>query len=314
MVDELSFNPNMLSQQQLPDLHHRYMIINADDFGFSTGVNQAIVQAHERGILTSTSLMVTGEAAKEAIALARNHPNLAVGLHLVLVCGCSVLPHSKIPHLVDKEGNFSSDSLKAGLSYQFNRAARQELRQEIRAQLETFRASGLPLSHVDGHLHLHVHPVVLRYLVELADEFQITAIRLPLEELRMTLKLDRRDVLTKLIWWSVFGGLRRYGEGLLKAKGICCTQRVYGLLQSGCMTEDYLLGLIPQITADWVEIYSHPAIAWAEEPLNGPLGAGTKELEALLSLQVRAMLAQNGFELTNYPNHLPVLKTNTIKA
>lgn len=277
---------------------HR-IVINGDDFGFSRGVNQAIIQAHERGVLTSTSLMVTGEAADEAIAKARTHPNLAVGLHLVLVCGRSVLPPNEIPHLVDAAGNFSSDSLKAGLSYQFNWAARQELRREIRAQLEKFRSSGLPLSHVDGHLHLHVHPVVLRILVELADEFQIEAIRLPAEELGMTLKLDHRNFLTKLVWWSVFGALRRYGENLLKSKQIRYTDRVYGLLQSGCMNKDYLLGLIPQIGADWVEIYSHPAIALAGEPLNGPPGAGAAELEALLSQQVRQVLVQNNFELTN---------------
>ena len=291
---------DLKTNQSIP----RRVTINGDDFGFSPGVNEAIIRAHEQGVLTSTSLMVTGEAAAEAIALAKNHPNLAVGLHLVLVCGRSVLSPPEIPNLVDGSGNFANDSLQAGLRYQFNRSARQELRREIRAQLEQFRSSGLPLSHVDGHLHLHVHPVVLRYLVELAEEFQIKAIRLPAEELGMTLKLDRRNLLTKLVWWGVFSGLRRYGVGLLKQKGIRTTQRVYGLLQSGSMTKDYLLGLIPQITADWIEIYAHPAIALAGEPLNGPPGSGAAELEALLSPQVHQALVESNFELTNYPNSL----------
>lgn len=280
----------------------RFVIINGDDFGFSSGVNQGIIKAHEQGVLTSTSLMVTGEAFEEAVALAKAHPNLAVGLHLVFGCGKAVLPPHQIPHLVDSQGNFSSDSVKAGLRYQFSAAARRELPLEIRAQLEKFRETGLPLSHVDGHLHMHCHPVILRSLVELADEFNIKVIRLPWEELSFTLNLDRRDLLNKLIWSGVFTGLRRYGERLLKSKGIRFCDRVYGLLESGQMSEDYLLGLIGQIQADFVEIYSHPAITIPGEPLNGPLGAGEVELAAWLSDRVREMLTSNGFELINYNN------------
>jgi len=293
-------NPTSNIQNLKSQPRRRFAIINGDDFGFSSGVNQAIIKAHEQGVLTSTSLMVTGEAATHAIALAHAHPNLAVGLHLVLVCGKAVLPPSEIPHLVDSAGNFSSDSLNAGLRYQFSQAARRELRLEIRAQLEKFRQTGLPLSHVDGHLHLHSHPVVLGILAELAEEFNIKVIRLPSEELRFTLRLDKRDLLTKLLWSFVFTRLRSYGESLLKSKGIYFCDRVYGLLQSGRMTEEYLRGLIGQIQADVVEIYSHPAITILGEPLNGPPGAGEAELAALLSEQVRDLLTNNGFELTNY--------------
>ncbi|MBD2238446.1 hopanoid biosynthesis-associated protein HpnK [Aulosira sp. FACHB-113] len=278
----------------------RHVIINADDFGFSSGVNQAIIQAYEQGVLTSTSLMVTGDAAEDAIAWAGNHPNLAVGLHLVLVCGKSALPPSQIPHLVDSGGNFSESPFQAGLRYQFHSAAREELRQEIRAQLTKFRDTGLTLSHIDGHLHLHTHPVVLRILVELAQEFNIRVIRLPSEELAMTLKLDRAGLLNKLVWSGVFGRLRSYGENLLNSHGIKYADRVYGLLQTGNMSEEYLLGLIPQIQADLVEIYSHPAVIQPGEPLNGPSGAGEVELAALLSQQVRQALIASGFELTNY--------------
>lgn len=290
--------------QNVIQSRRRFIIINGDDFGFSHGVNQAIIKAHEQGVLTSTSLMVTGEAAEDAIAAAKAHPNLAVGLHLVLVCGKSVLPPSHIPHLVDSMGNFPDDSLQAGLRYQFNRAARRELRLEIRAQLEKFRTTGLKLSHVDGHLHLHSHPVVLNILTELADEFNIKVIRLPSEELSFTLKLDSSDLSTKLLWSFVFTGLRRYGEGLLKSKGIYFCDRVYGLLQSGRMNQEYLQGLIPQIQAEVIEIYSHPAIAFPGEPLNGPAGAGEVELAAWLSDSVRELLMTNGFELTNYNSYL----------
>ena len=272
-----------------------YLIINADDFGFSQGVNAAIIKAHEEGILTSTSLMVSGGAAQEAIALAKNHPELAVGLHLVLVCGKSVLPPSQIPHLVDSQGNFSNNPTQAGLTYQFNQATRAELRLEISAQLEKFRDSGLNLAHVDGHLHLHVHPVILNILTEFAAEFKIKFIRLPSEELTKNLKIDQRNLLTKIIWSIVFGQLRRYGEGLLKANQIKFANRVYGLLQTGDMSEKYLLDLIPQIEAELVEIYSHPALVNTDINHGGEV-----ELAALLSQQVRELLTVRGVELSNY--------------
>ena len=272
-----------------------YLIINADDFGFSQGVNTAIIKAHEEGILTSTSLMVSGDAAQEAIALAKNHPHLAVGLHLVLVCGKSVLPPAQIPHLVDSQGNFSDNPTQAGLNYQFNQATRAELRLEISAQLEKFRDSGLNLAHVDGHLHLHVHPVILNILTEFAGEFQIKFIRLPSEELTKNLKIDRRNLLIKIVWSIVFGQLRNYGESLLKAHNIKFADRVYGLLQTGNMSEEYLLSLIPQIEAELVEIYAHPTSV--NTKINN---SGEIELKALLSERVREILSIKGFELSNY--------------
>ena len=282
--------------------HCRFVIINGDDFGFSSGVNRAIIEAHERGVLTSTSLMVTAQAFDEAVALAQAHPKLAVGLHLVLASGKAVLPPEQIPHLVDENGNFSNQLNQTGVRYHLNSGARRELPLEIRAQLEKFRSTGLQLSHVDGHNHIHLNPVVLHILVKLAREFEINVIRLPYEELPLTLSLDRSGFQTKLVESFLSTGLRRYGEGLLKSKGVGFVERVYGWLQSGRMTEPYLLGLIPQIRANLVEIYSHPAFAIAGEPTNGVLGLGPAELDALLSDRVREMLIDNGFELTNYNN------------
>ncbi len=278
--------------------HKRFVVINGDDFGLSSTVNHAIIEAHDRGILTSASLMVTGQAFNEAVALAKTRPKLGIGLHLVLTCGQSALPPDQISHLVDSAGHFSNRATLAGLHYQFSRAARRELPLEIRAQLEKFRTTGLPLSHVDGHLHLHSHPIVLRHLVKLADEFQIRVIRLPYEQLRMNLALDRSNLFDKLIRSLIFTPLRRYGERLLKLRGIQFVDRVYGLLQSGRVTEDYLLSLIPQIQADFVEIYSHPEKAIPAESI--VQSSGEAELKALLSDRVSALLNQSGLTLTNY--------------
>jgi hopanoid biosynthesis associated protein HpnK len=276
----------------------RSIIINADDFGFSETVNQAIVQAHTEGVLTSASLMVTADAAEQAISLAHQYPDLAVGLHLVLVCGRSALPPEQVPHLVDRDGKFSDDPVRAGWHYQFSRAARQELRQEIRAQLEKFRQTGLPLSHVDGHLHLHLHPVVLNMLTEFAPEFGIRAIRLPAEELSWALQFSWQSWLQKLVWSGVFGQLRRSGEMLLQAHNIRWMERVYGLLQTGAVSEAYWLDLIPRLQANQIELYCHPDL---------PAGssAGATELAALLSPAVRQALTAAEFELVSYRQLIP---------
>jgi hopanoid biosynthesis associated protein HpnK len=249
--------------------------------------------------------MVTGDAAQEAVALAHRHPTLAVGLHLVVVHGRAALPPARIPRLADATGHFVSSPVRAGLRYAFPGATRRELRQEIRAQLELFRQTGLKLSHVDGHLHMHLHPVVLATLVELSAEYDIPTIRLPSEELGAALSLDPHAVATKLVWSWIFGRLRRHGERSLRRAGIRFSDRCYGLLATGRISEEYLLGLLPGITCDFAEIYCHPAVVLPGEPLNGPPGAGPRELAALSSARVRALLQTRGFSLSTHAGPLP---------
>jgi hypothetical protein len=137
--------------------------------------------------------------------------------------------------------------------------------------------------------------VILNILTEFAAEFKIKFIRLPSEELSKNLKINKRNLLIKIVWFIVFGQLRRYGEGLLKANNIKFADRVYGLLQTADMSEKYLLGLIPQIESELVEIYSHPALVNTETN-NG----GEVELAALLSQEVRQLLTVKDFKLSNY--------------
>lgn len=267
----------------------KYVVINADDFGYSEAVNEAIIQAHQQGVLSSTSLMVTGDKAQEAIDLAKSHPDLGVGLHLVLCCGKSALPPDEIPSLVDKDGNFNDSAAIAGLKYQFIPSAKEELKREIRAQLQLFRDTSLILSHVDGHLHLHTHPLVINILTELAEEFKIKYIRLPFEELSYTLRCDRTSLVLKTIYANVFRWLRISGEKRLSAYNVKCLDRVYGLLQTGMMSESYLLGLIPQIQTISNEIYFHPQSIRRD-----------REFQALCSQKVKDMLSSKGFEIVNY--------------
>jgi hopanoid biosynthesis associated protein HpnK len=241
--------------------------------------------------------MVTGEAADEAIRLARANPSLSVGLHLVLVDGRSALPPSRIPHLVDARGNFRSNPVRAGLAGQFPPVASTEVRQEVRAQLELFRETGLTLSHVDGHHHLHLQPVVLDTFAAVAREFEIPIVRLPSEELAFALAHDfsRRPGKTLESW--VFARLRRHGERVLGPAGIAFDERVYGLHQTGRFDEAYLLDLIPRIEADSVEIYAHPDLPAEAERGAGRSGSGARELSALTSPAVRAAIDAAGFTL-----------------
>ena len=275
----------------------RSIVITGDDFGLSAAVNRGILEAHERGVLTAASLMVTGDAFEEAVALAKAHPRLAVGLHLAVSSARSLLPPAEISRLVDPAtGRFSSALVKTGLVYQINRAARCQLRMEIRAQLEKFRATGLRLSHVDGHEHMHLHPVALSALIEFSGEFGIQVIRLPGEELCLALAVDRSRAVGKTALAVIFEALGLYARKRLRSAGIRWIDRVYGLLASGCVTEEYLLGLIPHIRADCVEIYAHPTAD--SGPQRDRLGASREQLAALLSEKVRRALLMNRFTLT----------------
>ena len=278
----------------------RTLVVTGDDFGASVAVNRGIAESYDRGILTSASLMVCGDAADDAVALAKARPGLSVGLHLVLVDGRAATSPKKIPHLVHRDGWFRGGPFRAGLRYQFSRAARRELLVEIRSQFESFERTGLKLAHLDGHHHLHLHPVVLD-LVTRPDitPLPIPSIRLPSEELRVALALDPGKIVSKVVTSAVFRLLRRNGERRLSAAGIGYAERVYGLLATGRLTERYLLGLIPEIRAKRVEIYGHPAASHTFQECWDPSPSGLAELAAFTSPWVQEAIARAGFASTS---------------
>ncbi len=278
------------------------LIINGDDFGYSSSVNRAIIQAHQQGVLTSTSLMVNEGAADEAVQLAKATPSLGVGLHLVLVMGRATLSPTTIPTLVDAHGNFTNSPSIAGVKYYFSPGARRELRQEMRAQFEKFVTTGLPFSHVDGHTHLHMHPVIFDELIKLCEEFGVQRLRIVKGEIRLSLQLDRSQVLGKVVIGSVFNLLARRCEKKLRGRGFVVPEKVYGLLQTGNLNESLLLRLIPQMMSTTSELYAHPLVPDAEEWNAQKNPHGVMELQALLSPRVREALQQAGFKLTTYPH------------
>src|SRR5579871_6997746 len=117
----------------------RRLIVNADDFGRSRSINEAVIRAHREGILTTASLMVNEPSFAEAVELARQNPQLGVGLHLTLLMGHSALPQGEIPGLVNAASEFLNDPVKVGFRYFFQRGLREQLRKEIHAQFARFR-------------------------------------------------------------------------------------------------------------------------------------------------------------------------------
>jgi hopanoid biosynthesis associated protein HpnK len=282
----------------------RRLVVSGDDFGAAPEVNAGVVRAHREGILTSTSLMVTGDAAREAVALAREHPRLAVGLHLVLVQGRPASPTAEIPALVARGGAFRTAPVTSGLRYAWQYLlgpGRPQLRREIEAQLEAFAATGLPLAHVDGHLNMHLHPMVLPILLDLAPRYRIRAMRVPREDLRAAIRHDRRHLGRKLAEGAVFHALAAYAAPQLRAAGIVTADRVYGMHQTGHVDERYLLTLIPALLPGVSEVYCHPSagVSSALAPYQpGYDHAG--ELAALLSPRLRAALHAANVELVSY--------------
>jgi chitin disaccharide deacetylase len=265
------------------------LIINADDFGRSPSINEAVIRAHRDGVLTTASLMVNEPACDAAVQLARENPRLGLGLHLSLLCGRSALPSSEIPGLVNGNQQFTDNPTGAGMKYFFQRALRSQLRKEIRAQLERFRATGLPLDHVNGHLHMHLHPTVFKLLLEQVDEFGIRRIRLTRDPFRVNAKIASGEWGYRFLHAFIYKALSASAAPRLRARGLKHTDRVFGLLQNARVDEAYVLKLLPRLPPLDSELYSHPS-----------LDEFKHEFEALISPRVRNQIGTLGIQLIRY--------------
>jgi chitin disaccharide deacetylase len=268
------------------------LVVTADDLGVSPEVNAAIARAHREGVLTAASLMVTGAAVAEAIALARATPTLAVGLHLVLADGRPALSARALPHLAGPDGRLDRDPARAGLRWAAS-GARRELARELEAQFALFAATGLPLSHVDGHHHLHVHPVAFPIVAALAARHGARAIRLPWEGLRALGDARPRRAAAEA---AVLGALALHGRATARRLGLTFADRVHGLVRSGAMDEGYVLALVRRLGPGTTELFLHPSTARGE-----PRGANPGDLAALTSPVVRRAVAARGLALGAWP-------------
>jgi len=265
------------------------LIVNADDFGRSPGINEAVIRAHHDGILTSASLMVNEPGFEEAVALARENPRLGVGLHLTLVGGRSTLPPERIPGLVNARGEFADCPVQAGWRYFFCRRLRTQLHDEIAAQFERYRATGLPLDHVNGHLHLHLHPVVWSILIESAGLLGIRHVRCTRDPFWLNAKLARGRWFYRASHAIIYHALSCRAQPALQRQGIRSTHFVFGLLQNGRVDEDFITRLLPLLPPGDSELYSHPSLDQFKH-----------EFDALVSPRVKALVGQRGIQLIRY--------------
>jgi chitin disaccharide deacetylase len=243
--------------------------------------------------------MVGAPAAGDAVARARRSPHLRVGLHLVLVDGCPLLPADAVPALVDERGTFSKSMLRAGLSFFFSRAARRQLASEIRAQFEAFRATGLALDHVNTHKHMHIHPTVCALIMGVGRDFGMRAMRVPAEPmapLRRAAAAEGSRVLPRAYapWVAL---LRRR----LCSAGLAVNDHLLGVAWSGGMTEARMLRLIAELPEGVSELYCHPAAVQTPSLASAMPGYHpVEELAGLLSPAVRQLVHNAGIELIAY--------------
>lgn len=230
------------------------LVVTADDFGASREVNDAVEQAHREGILTATSLMVSGPAAMDAVARARTLPKLGVGLHVVLVDGRPVLPPERVPALVAADGSFRTDMVRTAVEIFASPAARRQLAAEIEAQFAAFAATGLRLDHVNAHKHFHLHPTIAGAILKVGRRYGMKAVRAPIEP---------RDVLRAVDGTTAGAGIESGWARLVRRRmrraGMAVPDAVFGLAWSGAMTTSRVRGLLEHLPEGLTEIYAHPA-------------------------------------------------------
>ncbi len=234
------------------------LIVNADDFGLTAGVNRAIVELAAAGAVTSATLMARAEATAGAIAAARSSPSLGVGCHVVLVDGEPVLPPAQIPTLIAPGTGRFHPTLGAFLARLFmGRIRAAEIEAEAAAQIALLQSSGLALTHIDTHKHVHLFPAVLRPLVRTARAAGIRAIRNPFEPawcVRATPRAPRlRSFQVRLT--------RRFEPAflrILKQHEFATTGGTLGVLATGTLDAAALPALLQRLPAGTWELVTHP--------------------------------------------------------
>lgn len=272
------------------------VIITADDFGLAPEVNDAVMRAHRDGVLSAASLMVAGAATAEAVALAHQTPSLRVGLHLVLSGGRPILPVSQLPDLVDGDGSLRSNLFTLGVDIAFRLRVRRQLAAEIEAQFRAFAETGLPLDHVSGHEHFHIHPAIARMVLDIGPRYGMRALRVPGEPHGVLRRLGGRPRrIEAMLMRPWLARLRRGAQ----AKGIVTADAVFGLAWTGDMTASRLTRLIGALPGGVSEIYLHPATR-DDFAGHAPGYRYRQELEALLDPAVGAALGASGRRLGGY--------------
>ena len=241
------------------------VIFTGDDFGLALPVNEAIIEAHRKGALTTASLMVAEPHFQDAVARARQCPSLRVGLHLALVEGRPASDPRAIPDLVDATGMFSPHLARAGFQFFFRPGVRKQLETEIRAQFEAFHKTGLVLDHVNAHNHMHLHPTVLGWMLRVGKEYGLRAVRFPCEPPVRSYRASRKALGSKLVSSAFLFPWMRLMKHRLRRARIRHNDWFFGMADSGAMKLDLLLHLVAHLPNGVTELGFHPATGRSPE-------------------------------------------------
>ena len=262
----------------------RYLLVNADDFGFTRDVNVGIVDAHRNGILTATTLMATGPAFSHAVALAAANPTLDIGVHLQMVQGPSLSrPGKDLPNTVTE------------LLFSLHQW---DVQSEINAQIEKILESGIRPTHLDTHKHTHLLPPILEALARASQTYQIPVIRQPFD---LPLNGSRAPLPTRLAHLAMKTH-RPHFRSVLKRHNARSTDHFAGFLWTGNYTADDLLHLFKILPPGSTEFMTHPGHLGPElrSAATRLKQSRHNELTALTDPRLKPALAANSITLTRY--------------
>jgi hopanoid biosynthesis associated protein HpnK len=284
------------------------LIVNADDFGYTTGVNRAIVEAHVHGIVTSSTLMATGSAFADAVAQAKQFPQLSIGCHVVLIDGEPVLGAARLPSIaLTKSGSNSfHDGLK---SFAFRaltgRFSSDEIQAEVTAQIQKIQSAGITVSHLDSHKHTHLFPAVLQPVLRAARSCGVRAIRNPFgprRPLKSADLLSRPGLWTRYAEMKVLSALAGKFSDAVGKEGFVTPDGTLGVEVTGSLDEKLFRAIAEIIPEGTWEFVCHPGYNDADlQRANTRLRSSREtELRVLTVPEARQLLAEQDISLISY--------------
>jgi predicted glycoside hydrolase/deacetylase ChbG (UPF0249 family) len=263
------------------------LIVNADDFGLTSGVNRAIAELHAAGAVTSATLMARASAVDQAIDIALSRPTLGVGCHIVLVDGTPVLPPDRIASLTDPRTGQFRPSLSAFVPRLLTgHIDPSEIEAEAAAQIAVLQDRGVDLTHIDTHKHTHMFPAVLRAVLRAAHAAGINKIRNPFEPAWAS-RATARASLTRVAEITVLRRLRPVCMRIVEEAGFSTTDGTIAMAATGVLDEATLSALLDRLLPGTWELVTHPGYNDADlDRVRTRLRASRdKEREALAALR-----------------------------
>lgn len=243
-----------IKKEEVPVL--RYIIINADDFGRHAEINRAVEEGLVHGCLRSATVMPGGAAFAGAIDIARRHEELGLGVHFTLVDGHPILPPEELPSLVGAEGDFLPDHTALLKRYLKGGINLEEVRRELAAQLQKVEATGISISHVDSHQHMHTLPGIIDIVLDLAARAGIRAVRTP----RTPLFAGAFGGLGQLVGRLGLSTLARLAACKAHRRGLLTPDNFAGIVAGEAVSEGELLHLIAHLPQGTTEVMMHPGM------------------------------------------------------